>query len=190
MDSDLFRAVNDLSKSTPWLHGFATFYAGTAGPALLAVLVLMALVGSRRHETSRLAKSVWAGIAPLVAVALNQPIVHAMNRPRPFVAMPHVLLLTHRSADGGMPSDHGTLAGAVLGALFLVDRRLGWTAVGVGGLLAASRVYVGAHYPADVLAGLALGALIAVVGWFLVGPQLTGLLVRLRRTRLRPLLTN
>lgn len=189
MDQDLFRAVNDFAKDTPWLHGIATFYAGKAGPALLAVLVLLAVGWSRRWETSALAKAVWAGLAPLVAVALNQPLVHAFNRPRPFVALDHVLVLSHRSADGGMPSDHGVLAGAVLTALFLVDRRLGWVATGVGILLASSRVYVGAHYPGDVLAGLAFGVLVALVGWALLGRLLTRVLVRLRLTRLRPLLT-
>ncbi len=189
MDSDLFRAVNDLAKDTPWLHGIARFYASTAGPALLALLVLAAVAWSRRRETSVLAASVWAGLAPLVAVALNQPLVHAFNRARPFTALDHVLVLSHRSADGGMPSDHGTLAGAVLGALFLVDRRFGWAATVVGVTLAASRVYVGAHYPADVLAGLALGALVAVLGWLLIRTPMTAAVSRLRLTRLRPLLT-
>jgi len=189
VDSSLFRAVNDFAKHTTWLHGTARFYAGTAGPALLALLVLVAVVWSRAHETSALAKAVWAGLAPLVAVALNQPLVHAFHRTRPFAAMDNVLVLSHRSTDGGMPSDHGTLAGAVLAALFLLDRRLGSAAAVVGVLLAASRVYVGAHYPSDVVAGLAFGALVAVAGWYLLGPLLVRLLVQLRRTRLRALLT-
>ncbi|MCW2601482.1 MAG: phosphoesterase PA-phosphatase related protein [Frankiales bacterium] len=189
MDSDLFRVVNDFAKDTPWLHGLATFYAGVAGPALLALLVLLAVVWSRAWETSALAKSVWAGLAPVIAIGLNQPLVRLINRPRPFATLDHVLVLAHRSADGGLPSDHGTLAGAVLAALFLADRKLGWAATGVGVLLAASRVYVGVHYPGDVLAGLAFGALVAVVGWAVVGGLLTRLLVRLRLTRLRPLLT-
>jgi undecaprenyl-diphosphatase len=189
VDSDLFRLVNDFAKDTPWLHGVARFYASTAGPALLALLVLLAVLWSRRWETSALAKSVWAGLAPLVAVALNQPLVHAINRSRPWAALDHVLVLSHRSPDGGMPSDHGTLAGAVIGALFLVDRKLGSAAAVVGVLLAGSRVYVGAHYPADVVAGLALGALVAVLGWAVLGAALTRLVVLLRLTRLRPLVT-
>jgi undecaprenyl-diphosphatase len=189
VDSRLFRLVNDLATDTPWLHGVALFYAGKAGPALLALLVLLAVLWSRRWETSALAKAIWAGLAPLVAVGLNQPLVHAINRPRPWAALDHVLVLGHRSPDGGMPSDHGTLAGAVIGALFLVDRKLGWAAAVVGVLLAASRVYVGAHYPADVLAGLAFGALVAALGWVVLGPVLTRLVVLLRLTKLRPLLT-
>ena len=189
MDSDLFRAMNDFAKSTPWLHSSATFYAAKAGPGLLALLVVAAVVVCRKRDTTSLAKAVWAGLAPLLAVALNQPLVHAFNRQRPFLALDHVLVLAHHSADGGLPSDHGTLAGAVLAALLLVDRRLGLAATAVGLLLAVSRVYVGVHYPGDVLAGLALGAAVALLGWQLLGRPLTAALASVRRSRLRSLVT-
>ena len=49
--------------------------------------------------------------------------------------------------DFSFPSDHATVAGAVAGGLGIVDRRLGRIAVGLAVLMAAARVYVGAHYP-------------------------------------------
>jgi membrane-associated phospholipid phosphatase len=189
VDSDLFRAINDFAKSTTWLHGSATFYAAKAGPALLALLVVVAVAACRKRDATSLAKAVWAGLAPLMAVALNQPLVHAFHRQRPFLALDHVLVLAHRSADGGMPSDHGTLAGAVLAALLLVDRRLGLAATAVGLLLAVSRVYVGVHYPGDVLAGLAFGAVVALAGWLLLARPLTAAVASLRHSRLRPLVS-
>jgi len=189
VDADLFRAVNDFAKHTSWLHGTATFYAGTLGPALLAAIVLIAVWSSRARDSRAMALAGWAGLAPLVAVALNQPLVRLAARDRPYATLDHVLVLTHHSADPSFPSDHSVLAGSVLAVVLLLDRRLGAAAAVAGLLLAFSRVYVGAHYPGDVLAGLVVGAVVALAGWALVERPLVSTVDRLRRTGLRPLLT-
>jgi len=54
--------------------------------------------------------------------------------------------------------------------------------------MAFARVYVGAHYPHDVVVGLALGAAVVLVGRLLAQPVLTALTGRLVRTQLRPML--
>ena len=54
--------------------------------------------------------------------------------------------------------------------------------------MALARVYVGAHYPEDVLAGLALGATLSVSGYLIARPVLRQLVVRAATTRLRPLI--
>ncbi|MCU1589746.1 MAG: phosphoesterase PA-phosphatase related protein, partial [Frankiales bacterium] len=183
----LFLDVNRFARHTAWLHGLATAYIKVA-VALLALLVVAGFLLSRGRDSQKVAASVWTGVGALLAVALNQPLVHHFNERRPFVALPHVLLLTKHGADPGLPSDHATLAGAVMAGLFFVDRRLGVAAVVVGVLLAADRVYVGVHYPGDVLAGLALGALVAVVGWLALRNPLTAVVRRLRSGSLRRLL--
>lgn len=189
VDSDLFLVVNRFAERTTWLHGSATFYAAKAGPALLALLVLAAVWWARPQSTEVLAHVGWAGLAPLVAVALNQPLVHLVDRARPYTAHPDALVLAHRSVDPSFPSDHSVLAGSVAAALWLVSRRFAAVAAVVGLALALSRVYVGAHYPGDVLAGLALGAAVGVGGWYVVRRPLVALLARLRRMPfVRPLL--
>lgn len=55
--------------------------------------------------------------------------------------------------------------------------------------MAFARVYVGAHYPHDVLAGLALGAGTSLAGYALTRPLLHRLVRHARGTRLRVLLT-
>ncbi|HTL22663.1 MAG TPA: phosphatase PAP2 family protein, partial [Mycobacteriales bacterium] len=71
--------------------------------------------------------------------------------------------------------------------LFLVDRRLGWTATAAGLLLSVDRVYIGAHYPADVLAGLTLGVAVAVIGWLVLHRPLVAVVAWLAKSSLRPL---
>lgn len=188
LNTRLFLDVNRFARHTAWLHGAATAYI-TLAVVLLALLVVAGVLLSRHRSSRTMAAAIWAGVAALVAVALNQPLIHAVNEKRPFVALPHVLVLTKHSADAGLPSDHATLAGAVLAALYFVDVRLGVTATVLGVLLAADRVYVGVHYPGDVLAGLAFGALVAVVGWLALRGLLTAVVRRLRGGSLRRLLT-
>lgn len=55
------------------------------------------------------------------------------------------------------------MAGAVAVGLLFVNRRLGVLATVLALLMAMTRVYVGAHFPADVLAGLVLGGLVAAI---------------------------
>jgi membrane-associated phospholipid phosphatase len=89
--------------------------------------------------------------------------------------------------DYSFPSNHATLAGAVAVGVLLVNRRLGVLA-GIAALaMAASRVYIGIHYPHDVLAGLALGAAAAWAGHLLLRRPISRLVQALTRTRLRPL---
>jgi len=187
-DAGDFLLVNRFARRTPWLHGILAEYAG-AGLALFVVLIAVGWWLARRQSSlDRMAAVIWSGIGTLVAVAVNQPIVHAVAERRPYTSIPNALLLVGRSADYGFPSDHATMAGAVATGLLYVNRRLGVLTWCVAVLMAFSRVYVGAHYPHDVAAGLALGATVIVLGRIVVHPLLRTLLHRLARTRLRPAL--
>lgn len=99
------------------------------------------------------------------------------HRTRPFVAHPsiHPLYVVHSSS---FPAGHAAtaFAGAVL--LSTLARRLAPAFLLLAALIAYSRVYVGVHYPTDVLAGALLGALVAVCAVLLL--RLVGLDVRER----------
>lgn len=188
-DAGYFLLINRCARRTGWLHGFMTGYASTYGIVLLVLLLAAGWWLARRTGQLRtMAALVWAGLGTLVAVGVNQPIVTAIAEKRPYVSIPHTLLLVSRSADYGFPSDHAVMAGAVATGLCYVNRRLGILAWVAAVLLAFSRVYVGAHYPHDVAAGLVLGAAVIVIGQLAARPVLIWLLGRLVGTPLRPLL--
>jgi membrane-associated phospholipid phosphatase len=187
IDDHAFLAVNDFARDTPWLHDVAVDFA-KYGVVVFALGIVVAVIYSRWHDARTSAAALWAGAGTLIAVAVNQPIGNAVDAHRPYTAYPHALVLVDKTTDFSLPSDHAVMAGAVAMGLFLVSRRLGLLALGAAVLMAATRVYVGAHYPEDVIAGLAVGAAVVALGWLVVGRLLTSAVSTLRTTRLGPLL--
>lgn len=171
LNDRLFLAINAFARHTTWLHAPAEAFA-KYGVVIFALAVLAACWHWRRSPRL-LAASVWTGLGTIVAEGINQPLGRAFGVARPYVFHPQALVLVHRSADFSFPSDHAVMAGAVAGGLMIVSRRWGLIASIAAMLMAVTRVYVGAHYPADVAAGLIVGAFVTVAGWLIVGPLLT-----------------
>ena len=189
MDHTIFRWINNLAVHMSWANGIVTFYAEN-GIVLFGVLLVVVYLLARRADDRRaLAATIWAGGAALAGLGIAQLIGQPINRARPYDTLASVHLLVSKTTDFSFPSDHATVAGAVAAGLLLANRRWGLAAAVAAVLMAFARVYVGAHYPGDVVAGLALGAVIAVVGYVVIVPQLRRLLDRLATTALRGVIT-
>ncbi len=130
-------------------------YAGLLWIALAPVLAHRAarpLLGA----TLLTAGTVWG--ADLLALVLKTTI----DRQRPYETLAEADPLLRASVGNSLPSGHAatSFAGAiVLGYLF---RRALPGLLALAALVAVSRIYVGVHYPSDVLAGAALGAAVAL----------------------------
>lgn len=170
----IFLAVNEFARATPWLHGPAAAYA-TYGPVLFGVLILVAIWHVRHQSSRRLAAAVWAGLGGLLALAVNQPIGPAVAEVRPYASHPDVLVLVSRTTDWSFLSDHSLMAAGAATGLLLAWPTLGRWAWVAALLMALTRVYVGAHFPHDVIAGLVVGTLVSLVGWVLLRRPLTRL---------------
>lgn len=189
MDGSLYRWINRLANRTHWAHGFFTAYANY-GVVLFALLLLAAYLQGRQNGDLRVvAGAVWAAGSALVALGIGQLIGSAVDRARPYATMPGVHVLVDKSTDFSFPSDHATVVGAVAAGLLLTNRRWGIIATVLAVLMAFTRVYVGAHYPGDVLAGLALGAAVAAAGRPVIVPILTRIEAALARTPARVLVS-
>jgi undecaprenyl-diphosphatase len=187
MDARLYRSINRFADRTSWAHGIARLYAKD-GIVLFAVLLVVGLLLARRVCDSRMfAGVVCTGGSALLAVGMAQVVGNAVDRARPYTVMPTAHLLVARTADFSFPSDHATAVGAVAGGLLLVHRRLGIVAAVGAVLMAFARVYVGAHYPGDVVAGLLLGATLAALVWVVARGVVARIVEGLRGTALRSL---
>jgi len=188
-DTAMFLQINDLARATGWLHPLVVAYA-SYGVAVFAVLMLAGWwIARRRASVAAMAAALWAPVGVLLAVGVNQPIVGLVGEPRPYTLYPDMLVLAQHSLDPSFPSDHAVMAGSVTAGVWLVSRRLGLASTLAAVVMAFSRVYIAAHYPHDVLAGLLLGAAVSIVGYLLARGMLTRLITVLETSVARPLLT-
>ena len=155
LDATLFRWLT--SVSSPGLDfvmvGLTTI--GRAGAIWIALGV--AAVVLRRSRLPGLVQLLIALLlANLVGDYVLKPLV---DRPRPFEVMADVRVVGHRPANAAWPSGHAAQAGAgavAVSALWPAARGAAWA---LALLIALSRVYLGVHYPLDVVSGLVIGAL-------------------------------
>jgi len=112
------------------------------------------------------------------AGALSYGMRDWIGRRRPPLVYPEPKPLVHVPHSGAFPSGHAATAFACATVLACWDRRLAVPAFVLAAAIAWSRVYVGVHWPLDVLGGAVLGVLVAIA--------LLRLLRALRRSRPAP----
>jgi membrane-associated phospholipid phosphatase len=190
IDGDWYVAVTKFAEQTGWLHGPVLAYTDVLGLGLFAVLLLAAWWTARSASTRIMTAALWAPIAIVLAYLVNGVIKTFVAEPRPCQQIPHVVTMITCEAptDYSFPSNHAAISGALAVAVLLVHRGLGVVAVVAALAMGASRVYVGSHYPHDVVVGLIAGGLVAAVTGCLAMRVLTGVVGTLRVGRLHPLL--
>lgn len=102
---------------------------------------------------------------PAAAFLLGTALRAAIDRPRPYEALGFAPLFPKNTRGQSMPSRHCFCAAAIAVAAGAVSAPLGTGMAALAGLIAISRVLCGVHWPGDVLAGLAFGAVVGVAGF-------------------------
>uniref|UniRef100_A0AAU2V4Y3 Phosphatase PAP2 family protein n=1 Tax=Streptomyces sp. NBC_00003 TaxID=2903608 RepID=A0AAU2V4Y3_9ACTN len=168
-DVSLLYDINGLAKDAPsWLDRVMAF-VGEYGILLGLVLVVLWCWWSVRRGEDRqsavasVAGIVWAPLAAAIAVVVNIPIRGFVERPRPFLDHKGLDVLADGKTDFSFVSDHATLAMAIGAGLFVANRKFGLIALGLALLEGFCRVYMGVHYPTDVVGGFALGTAVALL---------------------------
>jgi membrane-associated phospholipid phosphatase len=150
------------ARSPAWLrHAAAVLTEGLV--VVLAALVAV-LCWRARRDGSALARAVLVPAVAAVAYLLSEAVKTGWQVERPCRALGELatVVVCPPVGDWSFPSNHATVVGALAVGILWSSRRLGAVAVALALVAAASRVFVGAHYPHDVLAGLLLGAAVAI----------------------------
>lgn len=141
--------------------GFWVFITHLGDGGYLWILIGIALLFFKKTRP--------VGISVLLALLINLFITNIglknmIARPRPFNVNPELVTLIKHPSSFSFPSGHtsGSLTAAMV-LYHLMPKKIGVPAVALATMIAFSRMYIGVHYPTDVLGGIAVAVVASTV---------------------------
>jgi membrane-associated phospholipid phosphatase len=161
LDARLFLAINHLPHTRLLNRFFYTitlvFTGGTAWYALMAALLMV-----RPRLGWRIVRGSLLPLA-ITTVILEHPVKRYFRRKRPFIDIIQATVIGKKPGTWSFPSGHSATAFAGAWLFSCYFRKLRPLFYTIASLVAFSRIYLGDHYPGDVVSGSTLGTLFAVL---------------------------
>ena len=167
IDWSIFHTLNGQLRGDDPAQDAAELYNAWAIFALVAVAAMTWFLARPGGSLRSKLAAASAGVSAVVALLVNAVLGHLWYHARPFADHPkQTLLLVHHGADNSFPSDHASVAFAVAFAVLIFHRRLGILLLAVAVGVGLDRIFVGVHYPIDVLTSVFVGLAAALVVTF------------------------
>ena len=165
INQKLFYFINNMAGAHPWLDSFFVFLTTTGFYLILIFVFVYIFVISplqKSNPTERLrawGQAMFVTISVFITWALVWYIKVLAMVPRPFEVLPGVHQLVEQSFKTSFPSSHTAVAVALATAVYFYHKKLGVVLFAAAIFIGFSRIFVGVHYPLDVLAGACIGIL-------------------------------
>jgi undecaprenyl-diphosphatase len=165
-DTSVFYFINGLSGHFRILDELVKGFANDYIALLTSCLVLVWLWFGTRDPSRRLfnqrtvlSAMMSIGIACIFMVVIN----HFYFRPRPFNVLPAdtINLLFYKPSDSSFPSNIAAVIFSLAAAVFIRNKKWGGWLLALACIASLGRVYMGVHYPLDILAGASIGVVSA-----------------------------
>lgn len=150
-----FRAVNDLAGQWNWLDSFFIFSASWLG--CLLIIFILWWAWRDRADLKKIILIV-LGSATAARFVIVEAIRYFIYSPRPFAALENVNQLIAHDPTSSLPSGHATFFFALAFGAYSLNKKTGAWLLVLASLTGFARIYVGIHWPLDIIAG-------ALVGW-------------------------
>ncbi len=164
MDYFLIKQINSLAGQWQWLDMVGIIFSDFLIFSFPLIIILIYFFSNKRN------KLIWVLIkvvlSTVLSIVLSYLISQLVARPRPFVDHQEIYQLAKfiiGLKDFSFPSDHATVAFAMTLSVLVDWRKFGLILLGLALLVGLSRIFVGVHYPSDILGGIVV-AIISVTG--------------------------
>ncbi len=156
-DTKLFQVINGFAGYSKFLDIVGVFFASYI-PYLLVFGTLLIIFWTDKHWKQRAYDFFLVTFSALIARGILTPIIRFIYvRPRPFLAFPDITVLIPKTVEASFPSGHATFFFALAIALYFTHRRWSYYCLAGAILMSAARIFVGVHYPLDILGGALVG---------------------------------
>ena len=154
------------SVRNPILNSIVIFITSLGnGGMIWIVATILLLIPKKTRKIG-----IMSAVALLGSLIINNNIIkNLVRRPRPFVKFTDLQIIIPTPSEFSFPSGHTASSFAAASVFYRhLPKKLGITSVVLAGLIGFSRLYVGVHYPTDVIAGVIMGVLLSYMAEFLV----------------------
>lgn len=152
----LFNAINGLAGKSHLLDQIMIFSSRVLPFIFMGLLLLIFIIGFVKRSKDARGIAIDTLVITIINLMISAIIGHIWYFPRPFVNNSHVNLLYTHVADSSFPSDHAIGTMSIGLGSYRFNRILGIIFILLSLLTGFSRVFVGQHYPLDVLGGYIL----------------------------------
>lgn len=144
-----------------WMNSFWLFVTRLGDRGIVWLLTILILCCFKKTRKT----AVYAFISLAVAFLLGEGLLkHLIARPRPFEMISDLVVLGAKPGSYSCPSGHTMSSFATAWIYYLgLDKRIGIPAMILAVLIGISRLYIGVHYPTDVLLGFILATVVSYV---------------------------
>lgn len=162
LDVYIFRFINNCAELNNVFDIFWIFAATFLMPLMFVLIIPAALSIKKLADEHWWKLIVRAGIAAGLAYVIREIFKIFFFRLRPFAALPNVhQLISMNSNESSFPSGHASVVFALAFAVFFIDREWGWSFIIMAIIVAVGRIFVGVHYPTDIIGGFLVGLVAA-----------------------------
>ena len=164
MDVFIFQKINGLAYISPILDFIGIFLADYFQYFLIGILLVLFFWPKRNIVRNRLMVITAAVSVVLSRLIFTEIIRYFYHRSRPYLVLETVKKLIPENADfKSFPSGHAAIFFALAMGVYLYNKKLGiWFFIGAI-LMGVARIFVGVHWPTDVLAGAIIGIISAII---------------------------